>query len=139
MGQTQFMPDSVLKYAVDFDGDGKRDLWNSLGDIFASTANYLASEGWRPEIPWGRQVNLPPTFDTSLAGHDKRRSVAEWRSAGLPMPSLPEATKVALVMPGGPADEAFLAYYPSYRAIRQYNPPDKYCLCVGLLGDAITA
>ncbi len=139
MGQTQFMPDSVLKYAVDWDGNGRRDLWNSMGDIFASTANYLAREGWLREIPWGRQIQLPRGFDTRLSGHDKRRSVGEWRAVGLPVPPLPEATKVALVLPGGPGDEAFLAYYPSYKAIRAYNPPDKYCLSVGLLGDAITS
>jgi membrane-bound lytic murein transglycosylase B len=138
MGQTQFMPDSVLKYAVDWDGDGRRDLWNSMGDIFASTANYLAREGWERGVPWGHQIQLPVGFDTRLSGHDKRRSIAEWRAVGLPMPSLPEATKVALVLPGGAGDEAFLAYYPSYKAIRAYNPPDKYCLSVGLLGDAIT-
>ncbi len=138
MGQTQFMPDSVLKYAVDWDGNGRRDLWNSLGDIFASTANYLAREGWVRDIPWGHQIQLPAGFDTRLSGHDKRRSVQEWRGLGLPMPSLPPTTKVALVLPGGAGDEAFLAYYPSYKAIRAYNPPDKYCLSVGLLGDAIT-
>lgn len=138
MGQTQFEPDSVLKYAVDWDGDGKRDLWHNMGDIFASTANYLAREGWQRDIPWGLQITLPAGFDTNLAGHDKRRSIADWKRVGLAMPALPEATKVALVLPGGPGDEAFLAYYPSYKAIRAYNPPDKYCLSIGLLGDAIT-
>jgi membrane-bound lytic murein transglycosylase B len=139
MGQTQFMPDSFIKYAVDFSGTGRRDLWTDMGDIFASTANYLAREGWRQEIPWGRAASLPVGFDLSLIGHDKRRSVAEWRRAGLVIDALPDDTKVAVVLPGGPGDEAYLAFYPSYRAIRQYNPPDKYCLSVGLLGDAITA
>jgi membrane-bound lytic murein transglycosylase B len=139
MGQTQFEPDSVLKYAVDWDGDGKRDLWHSMGDIFASTANYLAREGWARDIPWGRQVQLPASFDPGLAGHDKRRAISEWRKLDLPMPPLPESTKVAVVLPGGPGEEAFLAYYPSYKAIRAYNPPDKYCLSIGLLGDAITS
>jgi membrane-bound lytic murein transglycosylase B len=138
MGQTQFMPDSVLKYAVDWDGNGKRDLWHSMGDIFASTANYLAREGWSRDIPWGRQIQLPPGFDPRLAGHGHRRPIRDWHGVGLPMPSLPESTVVALVLPGGAGDEAFLAYYPSYKAIRAYNPPDKYCLSVGLLGDAIT-
>ena len=138
MGQTQFMPDSVLKYAVDWDGDGKRDLWSSMGDIFASTANYLAREGWQRELPWGRQIQLPAGVDPRLAGHDKRRSIAEWRGLGLSIAGFPDATKVALVLPGGAGDEAFLAYYPNYKALRAYNPPDKYCLSVGLLGDAIT-
>ena len=139
MGQTQFMPDSFIKYAVDFSGTGKRDLWTDMGDIFASTANYLAREGWRTEIPWGRAIDLPRGFDLSLVGHDKRRSVTDWRRAGLSIDALPEDTKVAVVMPGGAGDEAYVVFYPSYRAIRQYNPPDKYCLSVGLLGDAITA
>jgi len=139
MGQTQFEPEHYLRYAVDWDGDGKRDLWHSMGDIFASTANYLAREGWARDIPWGQQVQLPASFDTSLAGHDKRRAIAAWRKIGLSMPALPETTVVSVVLPGGPGDEAFLAYYPSYKAIRSYNPPDKYCLSVGLLGDAITS
>ena len=139
MGQTQFMPDSFIKYAVDFSGIGRRDLWTDMGDIFASTANYLAQEGWKSNIPWGRAADLPATFDVNLAGHDKRRTVAEWRKHGVIVDGLPDATIVAVVQPGGPADEGFFAFYPSYRAIRQYNPPDKYCLSVGLLGDAICA
>jgi len=138
MGQTQFMPDSVLKYAVDWDGNGRRDLWTSMGDIFASTANYLAREGWQRELGWGRQIQLPQGFDSRLSGHDKRRTQAEWRGLGLALPALPETARVAVVLPGGPADEAFLVYYPNYKALRAYNPPDKYCLSVGLLGDAIT-
>lgn len=137
MGQTQFMPDSFLKYAVDFSGTGRRDLWTDMPDVFASTANYLAREGWQAKIPWGRATDLPPSFNPALAGHDKRRSVAEWRAQGLVIDALPDDTKVAVVLPGGPGDEAYLAFYPSYRAIRAYNPPDKYCLSVGLLGDAI--
>ncbi len=139
MGQTQFMPDSFIKYAVDYSGTGRRDLWTDMGDIFASTANYLAREGWRMDIPWGRAMVLPAGFDTSLAGHDKRRSVAEWRKAGLSITGVPEDTKTDVLLPGGPGDESYVAFYPSYRAIRQYNPPDKYCISVGLLGDAITA
>jgi len=139
MGQTQFMPDVFIKYAVDYSGSGRRDIWTDMADVFASTANCLAGEGWKQNIPWGRAVDLPTTFDTRLAGHDKRRSVAEWRKAGLIIDALPDDTQVSVVLPGGPADEAYLAFYPSYRALRAYNPPDKYCISVGLLGDAITA
>lgn len=139
MGQTQFMPDSVLKYAVDFEGNGKRDLWNSLPDIFASTANYLAKEGFRRDIPWGRQVTLPAGFDISLAGHAARRPLGEWRRAGMVVPGLPDSVVTAVVLPGGAGDESFVVFYNSYKALRSYNPPDKYCLSVGLLGDAITA
>ena len=139
MGQTQFMPDSVLKYSVDYEGNGRRDLWNSLPDIFASTANYLAREGWRSDLSWGRQIALPAGFDVSQAGLAKRRPLAEWRRAGLSVPGVADATVVAVVLPGGAGDESFVVYYPNYKALRSYNPPDKYCLSVGLLGDAITA
>jgi len=139
MGQTQFMPDSVLKYAVDWDGDGQRDLWGNFGDIFASTANYLAREGWRPGLGWGRAVVLPASADLSQAGHAKRRAAGEWRRAGFAVPAIPETTVMALVTPGGAGEEAFFVYYPNYKALRSYNPPDKYCLSVGLLGDAITS
>ncbi len=139
MGQTQFMPDSVLKYAVDFSGNGRRDLWGDLGDIFASTANYLAREGWRSDLGWGRSVILPPNFDVNLVGHPNRRTLAEWRRSGLPVPAVPEATIISVVLPGGAGDEAFITYWPNYKALRSYNPPDKYCLSVGLLGDAITS
>ena len=139
MGQTQFMPDSVLKYSVDFNGDGRRDLWSDMGDIFASTANYLAREGWQSTLTWGRPIVLPSGFDASLAGHAKRRPLAEWARLGVPLPAIPMQTVVSVVLPGGAGDEAFLTYWPNYKALRSYNPPDKYCLSVGLLGDAITA
>ena len=139
MGQTQFMPDVFIKYAVDYSGNRRRDIWNDMPDVFASTANCLAGEGWKPEIPWGRAANLPAQFDVNLAGHSKRRSVAEWRRQGVIVDGLPDATIVSVVLPGGPADEAYFAFWPSYKAIRAYNPPDKYCLSVGLLGDAIVA
>lgn len=139
MGQTQFMPDSVLKYAVDWSGNGRRDLWGDLGDIFASTANYLAREGWRAELAWGRQIVLPAGFDASLAGHANRRPLADWRRQGLAVDRVAESTIVSVVLPGGPGDQAFATFWPNYKALRAYNPPDKYCLSVGLLGDAITA
>lgn len=139
MGQTQFMPDSMLKYAVDFDGDGKRDLWHSLPDIFASTANYLAREGWQAGVPWGQSVQLPTGFNPQLADHAIRKPAAEWRAMGLAVPSLPDRITVGVALPGSAGDEAFLVYYPNYKALRSYNPPDKYCISVGLLGDAITA
>ncbi len=139
MGQTQFMPDSVLKYAVDFEGNGKRDLWHSLPDIFASTANYLMKEGWLAGVPWGQAVRLPAGFNPKMADHSIRKPAAEWRAMGVPVPSLPDGVTVGVALPGKPDEEAFLVYYPNYKALRSYNPPDKYCLSVGLLGDAITA
>ncbi len=141
MGQTQFMPDSFLKYAVDYSGTGRRDIWNDLGCVFASTANYLAREGWQAGLPWGEIARLPPGFDASLAGRDNRRPLAVWqrmgvgRTGGAP---IAPATSAAVLLPGGPGGEAFLAYYPSYLAIRRYNPSDFYCISVGLIGDLVT-
>ncbi len=74
MGQTQFMPDSFLRYAVDYSGNGRRDIWGDLGDVFGSTANYLSREGWRPGFGWGEEVVLPAGFDTATAGRENRRS-----------------------------------------------------------------
>ncbi len=139
MGQTQFMPDVFIKYAVDYSGNGRRDIWNDMPDVFASTANCLKGEGWKLDVPWGRAADLPAQFDVNQAGHSKRRSVADWRKQGVIVDGLPESTVVSVVLPGGPADEAYFAFWPSYKAIRAYNPPDKYCLSVGLLGDAICA
>lgn len=142
MGQTQFMPDSFLKYAVDFSGTGRRDIWHDLGCVFGSTANYLAREGWQQGLPWGEIARLPTNFDASLAGHDKHRTLAEWRrlgvgrTGGLP---LPPTTQAAVLLPGGAGGEAFLAYHPSFRAIYRYNPSDFYCISVGLIGDLVTA
>jgi len=142
MGQTQFMPDSFLKYAVDYSGTGRRDIWNDLGCVFASTANYLAREGWQAGLPWGEIARLPAGFDPSLSGRDNRRPLGDWtrlgvaRLGGSPVPA---ATATALLLPGGAGSEAFLAYYPNFLAIRRYNPSDFYCISVGLIGDLVGA
>lgn len=141
MGQTQFMPDSFLKYAVDFSGTGRRDIWNDLGCVFASTANYLAREGWQPGLPWGELVHLPPGFDPAQAGREHRRAVSEWLGLGVARSSagpLAQTAQAAVILPGGADGEAFLVYHPSYQAIRRYNPSDFYCISVGLIGDAVT-
>ena len=140
MGQPQFMPDSYLRYAVDFSGKGRRDIWNDPGDIFASVANYLARSGWKGGLPWGEPVRLPAGFDAALAGREKRRTVAEWRRLGVvPARALPAETLAAVILPGGADGEAYLACHPNFLAIRRYNPSDFYCLSVGLIGDGVTA
>ncbi len=141
MGQTQFMPDSFLKYAVDFSGSGRRDIWNDLGCVFASTANYLAREGWQPGLPWGEIVRLPPGFDASLAGRDNRRPLGAWLRLGVGRTggaTIAPTTPAAVLLPGGAGGEAFLAYWPSFLAVRRYNPSDFYCISVGLIGDLVT-
>src|SRR4029077_9334512 len=83
MGQCQFMPSTFLRYAVDFDGDGRRDIWNDRADVLGSIANYLAHLGWRGNEDWGRQVYLPADFDARLAGLESRRSIVEWSRLGI--------------------------------------------------------
>src|SRR5438309_6257107 len=83
MGQCQFMPSTFLSYAVDFDGDGRRDIWNDRADVLGSIANYLSRLGWRGEESWGREVAVPSNFDSGLAGLDNRRSTVEWNRLGV--------------------------------------------------------
>ncbi|MBU6499284.1 MAG: lytic murein transglycosylase [Rhodospirillales bacterium] len=141
MGQPQFMPDSFLKFAVDFAGTGRRDIWGNTADVFASVANYLAKSGWSDRLPWGAPARLPQGFDPSLAGRTKGRTIADWARLGV-VPegaSLPPASRAAVILPGGAQGEAFLACDPNVLAIRRYNPSDFYCISVGLIGDGITA
>jgi peptidoglycan lytic transglycosylase B len=142
MGQPQFMPSSYLRYAVDFEGHGRRDIWTSKPDVLGSIANYLAQSGWRGGESWGQPITLPATFDRVAAGRDERRPVGEWarlgvRSAdGKPLPR--GDAPAAVLLPDGAAGEAFLVY-GNFAAIRRYNPSDYYALVVGLLGDALVA
>jgi membrane-bound lytic murein transglycosylase B len=141
MGQPQFMPTSYLRYAVDFEGNGRRDIWNSKADSLASIANYLAKAGWRAGPGWGAQVTVPATFDPMIAGRDNRRSIAEWTRMGVrrldggAFPSMD--LQAAVLLPDGVNGEAFLAY-PNFAAIRRYNPSDYYAIAVGLIGDSVT-
>ena len=137
MGQPQFMPDSFLRYAIDFDGDGRRDIWTSRPDVLGSIANYLASSGWRYGEPWGQPVMAPPEIDTALAGRGRTRSLGEWMRLGVRRAdgaafSAP-LVQGALLLPDGPGGDAFMVY-PNFDVIRRYNPSDFYALAVGLLG-----
>ena len=140
MGQPQFMPDSFLKFAVDFSGNGRRDIWNDYGDIFASVANYLAKSGWSSHVPWGVPARVPAEFNPALAGRENQRRVADWTAMGVrPGGALPAEATAAVILPGGAGGEAFLVCHPNFLAIRRYNPSDFYCLSVGLIGDRVTA
>jgi membrane-bound lytic murein transglycosylase B len=140
MGQPQFMPTSYRRYAVDFDGDGKRDIWDDRSDVLASIANYLAHSGWRAGEPWGVAVEVPDGIGENDAGRSGRAPVAAWarrgvRAAGggrLPIVDGP----AYLLLPGGQGGDAFLAF-PNFAAIRRYNPSDFYALAVGMLGDRV--
>jgi membrane-bound lytic murein transglycosylase B len=135
MGQTQFMPSSYVKYAVDGDRDGTRDIWSSMPDALASTANFLRQQGWQPGLPWGFEVQLPAGFDF----RNLRQTFAGWarlgvkRSDGHPMPRVGEGT---LFLPGGARGPAFLLT-DNYNVIKAYNASDAYALGVAHLGDRI--
>ncbi len=147
MGQTQFMPDSFLKFAVDFDHRGRRDLWNDFACVFASTANNLQKEGWQRGVPWGWRVDLPAAIDPALIGRTVRRPLGEWarmgvrRQDGLALPIAgPQGREMAasLIQPGAPDDpDTYLVPASQFASLRAYNPSDKYALCIGLLADRI--
>jgi membrane-bound lytic murein transglycosylase B len=138
MGQPQFMPSSYLRYAVDFDGRGHRDIWTSKPDVLASIANYLGQSGWRAGQTWGQPVTLPPNLEAQ--GRDIRRSLSEWVQAGVrPVSGRWAATTdapTALVAPDGAGGESF-AVFGNFAAIRRYNPSDFYAIAVGLIGDQV--
>ncbi|MCA3627535.1 MAG: lytic murein transglycosylase [Methylobacterium sp.] len=137
MGQTQFMPSSFMKYAVDHDGDGVRDLWENIPDALASTANYLASFGWQPGLPWGMEVNVPDGFN--LGSVEGMREFSSWAAAGFTRANgsaLPRNGKATLWYPAGIRGPAFLVT-ENYRVIKRYNSSDAYALAVAHLGDRI--
>ena len=135
MGHTQFMPSSYMKFAVDGDGDGSRDIWASIPDALASTANYLKQHGWQPGLPWGFEVELPEGFDF----RNHRQGFAQWSGLGLRRTdgkSLPRSGEATLFLPGGAGGPAFLVT-DNYNAIKAYNSSDAYALAVAHLGDRI--
>jgi lytic murein transglycosylase len=135
MGHTQFIPSSFVAYAVDGDDDGRRDIWDSIPDVMASTANYLKRANWQPGQPWGTEVRLPDSFDYAQTS---RLSTAEWRSQGVCAVdgALPEFASAALIVPAGARGPAFLVG-PNFRAILRYNNATSYALAVAKLSDAI--
>ena len=137
MGQTQFMPTTYNQHAVDFDGDGKRDLWNSSTDALASAAHYLQASGWQRGQPWGFEVNLPDGFDYALADPDQRRTLAEWAELGV-RPLAPTgaaaSARASLQLPAGHKGPAFLLL-DNFRSILKYNNSTSYALAIGLLAD----
>jgi membrane-bound lytic murein transglycosylase B len=137
MGQTQFMPTTYNQHAVDFDGDGKRDLWGSSTDALASAAHYLQASGWQRGQPWGFEVSLPSGFDYSLADPEQRRSLAEWAELGV-RPLAPTGAaanaRASLQLPAGHRGPAFLLL-DNFRSILKYNNSTSYALAIGLLAD----
>jgi len=141
MGQTQFMPSTYKAYAVDFDGDGRRDLWNSLADIFASSARHLAAAGWQSERTWGREVRLPPGFDLELTGLDTRKRLAEWQRLGVRRADGRDLPRVdiegSVILPGGFAGGPALMVYQNFRTTMVWNRSILYAVAVGHLADRL--
>ncbi len=139
MGHVQFMPTVFLKHAVDADGDGRRDLWNSLPDAMMSAGRFLESMGWNGDYRWGREVLLPENFDYSLAD-GRRLPLEEWRNMGITdafgNALAREPIKAALVVPAGHRGPAFLAY-DNFRVIMGWNRSEFYAIAVGHLADRI--
>jgi len=140
MGQCQFMPTTFLSYAVDFDGDGRRDIWNDRADVLGSIANYISRLGWRAEESWGREVAVPDDFDSRLAGLDSRRSTVEWSRLGVRPASGAAFTgrepAASLVLPDGTGGTALLVY-DNFRVIKRWNNSNYFAAAVGYIADSI--
>jgi membrane-bound lytic murein transglycosylase B len=139
-GPTQFMPTSFKRYAVDFDGDGRRDVVDSIPDVLASTANNLKMDGWESGAGWGYEIVLPPHFDYLLADRSRQMTIRQWQALGIkradgrPLPRLSD--RADLVLPAGARGPAFLVLQ-NFRVIMKYNPAEAYALAIGHLADRL--
>ncbi len=139
-GHTQFMPSTYERIAVDFDGDGRRNLIDSIPDALASTANYLVKSGWRIGESWGHEVTLPAGFDLAQAGRTNRKPLAAWVTQGIsrvdgqPLPA--DDRNVAILVPTGINGPAFVVF-KNYDAIYSYNAAESYALAIALLADRL--
>jgi lytic murein transglycosylase len=142
LGQPQFMPSSYLEHAVDFDGDGKRDIWNSVPDTLGSIAHYLAQYGWQKGRDWGYEVKVPGNVSCALEGPDQGKPFAAWEKLGIarvngkPFPSGETKREGFLLMPAGRHGPAFIVTKNFY-VIKEYNMSDLYALFIGHVGDRI--
>jgi membrane-bound lytic murein transglycosylase B len=140
MGQSQFMPSSYHAYAVDYDGDGRRDIWTSLPDVFASIANYLARAGWNDRYTWGRKVTPPAALDGELVGLETIRPLPEWQALGVRRSNggdLPHvALDAALLRTDEGAGPSYLVYQ-NFRVLMAWNRSTYFALTVGELSDLI--
>lgn len=139
-GQTQFVPSSFLRYAVDGDGDGRRDLWRSPADALASAANLLAQSAWQRSAPWGYQVRLPENFPYERADIENVLTITAWRNLGVRAAAgweLPvSAARAAIYLPAGAAGPSFIVF-DNFRTLLKYNDAASYALAVCLLADSL--
>jgi len=140
MGQVQFMPTSFTAYAVDFDNDGKKDIWNNTADALASAANYLKQADWDDTYTWGRQVRLPENYDASVSGLKTVKKLAEWRELGILTYDNKQLSTIdldaSLIMPDGKDGRIYLVYN-NYRSIMRWNRSDYFATAVVHLSDTI--
>ncbi len=140
MGHTQFIPTTYQSYAVDFRGDGKRDIWSDdPTDALASAAAYLARSGWTRARAWGLEVTVPQGFDAALAGRDKGRAVSEWAAMGVRPAAggrLPDHGAASVLLPAGPGGPAFMVF-SNFNTLLRYNNSENYALGVGHLSDRL--
>lgn len=141
LGQPQFMPTSYLKYAVDFDGDGHRNIWTSTPDTLASIANYLKLNGWKANTGWGYEVKVPETVSCSLEGPDQGKPLSEWQKLGISPQSsknisVDNTRPLYLLMPAGRLGPAFLVT-DNFYVLKSYNMSDLYALFIGTVSDQI--
>lgn len=140
MGQCQFMPSSYAAYAVDYNGDGKKDIWGTKADVFASIANYLMKNGWKGNEPYLQRIELPKKFDEKLIDLSVKKSVGEWKKlgvTGIKGKELPDSyTQVSIVQPGGLGYKTYFAY-DNYKAVMRWNKSVYFATSVGALSDFV--
>lgn len=140
MGQCQFMPSSFLNFAIDYDGDGRKDIWTTKADVFGSTANYLARSGWLGDQTWGRAVTLPGGFNGDMANLKVVKPIDEWNKLGVRRTDgseLPKRNlKASIIFTEGPGSAAYMVYN-NYRTILKWNRSTYFAVAVGTLADRI--
>lgn len=141
MGQNQFMPSSFLTFAVDHNQDGRKDIWGTLPDVFASTANYLSRSGWEGEQRWGRAVQIPNNIPAHLIDSKKTKPLSVWKELGVKTSagnSIPVVAgmNASLIQPDGPGSQAYLVY-KNHKTLLKWNRSTYFATSVGLLADAI--
>lgn len=138
MGQCQFMPTSYEKYAQAYNSGGKPDIWDSEADVFASTANYLAKNGWKAKEPWGVRIALPKNFNNKLIGIKVTKSLKDWRDTGVRVPVnvFDENEALSIVQSGGEGYKTYLVG-DNYRILLQWNTSTYFATAVGLLADEL--
>ena len=136
MGHIQFMPSSYAAYAVDLSGDGRKNIWGSRADIFASAANYLARNGWVAGERWGRRITLPRRFPRRFVNTRIRKKISRWKALGVRTSVSGSTMSAAIVQPDGPGTPAYFVYR-NFKVIRRWNPSDYFALAVGMLADRV--